>query len=387
MHFLLPATSRSSRRSEEPTMSDEISTGAGKRAAHPPLQPPPLIPDLPDDVALQCIARVPRSLHPYLSLVSKSWRSTVKSSLLYATRSQLNCTEQFLYLNVRVNSSFRWYLLDQNPTNPNKPRTPSLLPSIPSQPIGSAFAVLGSKIYVIGGAINENPSNCVWIFDCRFNRWELGPPMRVGREFAAAGTVNGKIYVMGGCLVDNWSRSMNWAEVFDPVTGTWSAVPSQIEFKDKWMHASAVMNDRIYAMADRGGVVYDSATGKWSDVSPQLDMGWRGRAAVVDGVLYCYDYLGRIRGYDAEEDRWKELKGVGKGLPKFMCGATIANVSGRLFVVWEGKGIAKEMEIICAEIEVWKDGCGGLSGSIVWSDVILVVPNRSSIVHCAAVGL
>ncbi|XAR73291.1 hypothetical protein NMG60_11007211 [Bertholletia excelsa] len=368
-------------------MADESSAAADT----PPPQPPPssptlLIPDLPDDVALQCIARVPRSHHPSISLVSKSWQSTVRSPLLYITRSLLSCTQHFLCLNVRVNSSFTWYLLDPNPSSPNKLRTLSPLPPISSQPIGSAYAVLGSKIYVIGGAINEIPSNCMWVFDCRFNKWEMGPRMRVGREFAAAGTVNGKIYVMGGCQVDNWARSVNWAEVFDPVSGSWTAVPSPIEARDKWMHASAVIHEKIYAMADRGGVVYDALGGKWGVVSKRLDMGWRGRAAVVDGVLYSYDFLGRIRGYDVEEDVWKELKGVGKGLPKFLCGATMANVGGRLFVVWEGNRSGKEMEIICAGIEVQKDQNGDLSGSILWHDVILVVPTRSSIVHCVAVG-
>ncbi|KAA8530935.1 hypothetical protein F0562_005606 [Nyssa sinensis] len=211
--------------------------------------------------------------------------------------------------------------------------------------------------------------------------------MRVRREFAAAGAVNGKIYVMGGCLVDSWSRSSNWAEVFDPVTGLWSAVPSPIEIKDKWMHASAVICDKIYAMADRGGVVYDVVAAEWGGVSTELDMGWRGRVAVVDGVLYCYDYLGKIRGYNVAEDEWKELKGVEKHLPKFLCGATMANLGGRLCVMWEAKGSGKEMEIMCAVIEVRKDGGGGLTGSIVWSDVILVLPKGSSIVHCLAVDL
>ncbi|XAR73294.1 hypothetical protein NMG60_11007214 [Bertholletia excelsa] len=327
-------------------MADESSAAADS----PPPQPPPssptlLIPDLPDDVALQCIARVPRSRHPSISLVSKSWQSTLQPTLPL--------------LNVRVNSSFTWYLLDPNPASPNKLRTLSPLPPISSQPIASAYAVLGSKIYVIGGAINEIPSNCMWVFDCRFNKWEMGPRMRVGREFAATGTVNGKIYVMGGCQVDNWARSVNWAEVFDPVSGSWTAVPSPVEARDKWMHASAVIHEKIYAMADRGGVVYDASGGKWGVVLKWLDMGWRGRAAVVDG-----------------EDVWKELKGVGKGLPKVLCGATMANVGGRLL----------EMEIICAGIEVQKDQNGDLSGSILWHDVILVVPTRSSIVHCVAVG-
>jgi hypothetical protein len=44
-------------------------------------------------------------------------------------------------------------------------------------------------------------------------------------------------------------------------------------------------------------------------------------------VWCCYDYLGKIKGYDVE-----------KGLPKFLCGAKIVNYDGRLCVVWEGTG-------------------------------------------------
>lgn len=191
----------------------------------------------------------------------------------------------------------------------------------------------------------------------------MGPKMRVGREFAASGVIDGKIYVLGGCVVDTWARSMNWVEVFDPGSRSWAAVPSPVELREKWMHASAVVDGRIYAMADR------------------------------DGVLYCYDYLGKIRGFDIGENVWKELKGVEKGLPKFLCGATMANVGDRLFVVWErkgngnGNGSRKEMEVLCAEIVVTKDDSGELWGSIVWSDVILVVPSSSSIVHCLGVRM
>lgn len=54
------------------------------------------------------------------------------------------------------------------------------------------------------------------------------------------------------------------------------------------MHASCVIDGKIYAMADRGGVVYNPVAGEWaSGVPKRIDLGWRGRAAVVDGVLYC----------------------------------------------------------------------------------------------------
>ncbi|TKY46702.1 F-box/kelch-repeat protein SKIP6 [Spatholobus suberectus] len=45
-----------------------------------------------------------------------------------------------------------------------------------------------------------------------------------------------------------------------------------------------------------------------------------GRVCVVEGILYCFDYLGKIKGFDyGSDDRmrkvWEELK----GLHKFLC--------------------------------------------------------------------
>nr|DAD40187.1 TPA_asm: hypothetical protein HUJ06_014510 [Nelumbo nucifera] len=334
------ANQRHSRRAklEKSQAMKGTSSSSGATSTVDSDSPPPslLVPDLPDDVALQCIARVPSFYHCDLSLVCKSWRSILRSPIFFSTRSLLNCTQHFLFINVRIHgSSFKWFVLDHNPRNPQNPRNPrnlSPVPPIPSQAIGSAFAVIGPKIFVIGGSINEIPSSNVWIFDSRFNKWELGPKMRVGREFAAAGVANGKIYVMGGCLVDSWARSTNWAEVFDPVTWSWAPVPSPMEVREKWMHGSAVIDEKIYAVADRGGIVYDPGEATWGYVPTELEAGWRGRAAVVDGILYCYDYLGKIRGYDAKEGIWKELKGVEKDLPKLLWGAMLANVGGRVAV-------------------------------------------------------
>lgn len=106
-------------------------------------------------------------------------------------------------------------------------------------------------------------------------------------------------------MVDNWARSKNWAEVYDPKTGKWNSVPSPIQIRDKLMHASAVIDGKVYAMADRNGVCYEVKSGNWETVDSDLDNGWRGRACVIDGVLFCYDYLGNIRGYNVKEGTWK----------------------------------------------------------------------------------
>ncbi|XVF15072.1 hypothetical protein REPUB_Repub09cG0117800 [Reevesia pubescens] len=373
-----------------------MSTTATVKPSTPPPQPPPsqqLIPSLPDDLALNIIARIPRCYHPTLSLVSKTLKSLISSPLLYTTRSLLNSSQHFLYVSLRLPTtpSPRFYTLHLNPNNRSSPKYTliplTLIPS--SSLVGSAFAVIGHKIYVLGGSINDIPSSQVWSLDCRTHIWEPAPSMHVSREFAATGVVDGKIYVIGGCVVDNWARSKNWAEVYDPETEKWNAVLSPIEIRDKWMHASAVIDGKVYAMADRNGVFYEVKSGSWGNVESDLDNGWRGRACVIDGVLFCYDYLGNIRGYDVKEGGWQVLKGLEKGLPRFLCGATMVNLGGKLMVVWESKKRnGKEMEIRCAEIEVKKNEEGELWGKIEWSDsVLLSLPKEASIVHCLAVAL
>uniref|UniRef100_A0A2P2JVN3 Uncharacterized protein n=1 Tax=Rhizophora mucronata TaxID=61149 RepID=A0A2P2JVN3_RHIMU len=356
-----------------------------------------LIPSLPNDVALNILARIPRSHHPYLCLVSKAFHSLLSSPIYYSTRSFLGFSEPFLYLVVRIPATgyLRWFTLYQGSPFPNVPPRFSVpLPPAPSPLVGSACVALGPLIYVVGGSVNDIPSSHVWALDCRFHTWEAAPSMNISREFAAAGVVDGKIYVIGGCVVDTWTRSKNWAEDFDPRTQKWESVDSSKDnlLREKWMHASAVMKDKVYAMADRNGVVFEPKTQRWWGVEKKLDLGWRGRACVVDGVLYCYDYLGKIRGFDSESGAWKQLRGVEKGLPKFLCGATMANLGGKLVVVWEEKGgkggNGKEMEVWCAEIEVEKKGEEGeLWGNIDWCAVILKVPVGSSILHCLAVTL
>ncbi|QHN76160.1 F-box/kelch-repeat protein [Arachis hypogaea] len=230
-----------------------------------------------------------------------------------------------------------------------QPRPPTFSPAI-----GSAYAILSSTIYVIGGSINNVPSSHIWLLDCRFHRWRRGPSMPVGREFAATGVVNGKIYVIGSCVADNWARSANWAEVLDPASEKWERVASPAEVREKWMHASAVVDGKV--------------------VGTELDLGWRERACVVDDILYCYDYLGKIKGFDVKSRVWKELKGLHKGLPRFLCGATIADLGGKLVVVWEcGGGNGKDMDIWCAEIQVSKKN-GELWGEVDWFQKVLSVP-------------
>ncbi|CAL9232526.1 unnamed protein product, partial [Arabidopsis halleri] len=56
------------------------------------------LPYLPDDLLLNCLARVSRLYYPILSLVSKRFRSLVASPELYEIRKLLGRTENCLYV-------------------------------------------------------------------------------------------------------------------------------------------------------------------------------------------------------------------------------------------------------------------------------------------------
>lgn len=209
--------------------------------------------------------------------------------------------------------------------------------------------------------------------------------MNVAREHAVAEVVGGRIYVMGGCSIDK----TDWAEVFDPVIGQWETVTSPVRVRDKWVHGSVVIKGRVHSVTGSGlgGFTYDPKGMAWEDFPVELKSGWKGRAAVVEEVLYCFDYyVGKIRGF--EGDVWKEVKGIDEITRKLLLfGIEMVGMGGRLVVVWKEKEIGDEMEVFCAEIDIRKDDDGELWGSIVWSDVILLVPPRSAIAHALAVEL
>uniref|UniRef100_R7WBQ1 FKB95-like N-terminal Kelch domain-containing protein n=1 Tax=Aegilops tauschii TaxID=37682 RepID=R7WBQ1_AEGTA len=332
-----------------------------------------LIPVLPDDLAVQCIALLPRAAHPTLALVSRALHALLclHPEPLLAARCRLRRSDPHIVISVRPPSSAspRFFRLLPHPGWPPLP--------LPSPPIpvssSSAVAVNGHRLYLVGGSVAGIPASSVQILDTRTRSWSIGPRLSSPREFAAAAVLSGVLFVAGGCV----PSSPFWAEALDLASphARWSTVPSPDHLREKWMHGCVSLAGKVLAVADRGGLVYNPAAPPgeaWAPVSPVLDMGWKGRAAVVGGILYSYDYMGQVKGYDPDTDSWNTVEGLEKELPRFLCGATLANVGGLLYLIWEGKwkgkaskgeGKVKDMLVIeWATIEVTRAEEGRLSG-------------------------
>ncbi|KAH6771843.1 hypothetical protein C2S51_010247 [Perilla frutescens var. frutescens] len=116
---------------------------------------PSLIPGLPDDVALSCLARVPRKYHPVLNCVSKRWRELVTSEEWFSYRQIHQLEETWIYSLCRDKSEqLCIYALDPEQFRRGWKQIHGFPGSfLRRKCVG--FEVLGKKIYLFGG--------CGWI--------------------------------------------------------------------------------------------------------------------------------------------------------------------------------------------------------------------------------
>lgn len=214
---------------------------------------------IPDDLTLSCFALVPRCHYQALSLVSSNFRDIIWSRDLYVKRSDLGRTESVLYAYIRLFPLEKpsWYILHREPYRNLRNTVPSrltLIDSLPPMPLGAAVVTIGSDIYVIGGQICGRPSAAMTLMDCKSHKYRLLPSMRMSRFRAGAGVVDGKIYVIGGCMV----QLFYWVEVFDIKKQTWSGLGFPLLPKVETEYLTyEVMGKKIYLRGKISAYVFD----------------------------------------------------------------------------------------------------------------------------------
>jgi N-acetylneuraminic acid mutarotase len=94
---------------------------------------------------------------------------------------------------------------------------------------GLGAAVIGDKLYTIGGGPNEffegavEGEGTLEIYDFRAGEWTLGPAMPHRRHHLSAGGVDGKLYAVGGRNRER--QAMTVVDRYDPRTGKWETLP------------------------------------------------------------------------------------------------------------------------------------------------------------------
>lgn len=132
----------------------------------------PLIPGLPDDISLVCLARVPRRYHPVLKCVSKRWGGLVCSEEWVYYRRKNKLDETWIYALCRDKlDKLLCFVLD--PTSSRK--CWKLIHGLPPRTMkrkGIGFEALGNKLFLLGGCgWSEGVIDEVYSYNASLNSW------------------------------------------------------------------------------------------------------------------------------------------------------------------------------------------------------------------------
>ncbi|KAL2244665.1 F-box/kelch-repeat protein At1g30090 [Sesamum indicum] len=287
-----------------------------------------LIPGLPDDVALQCLLRVPVDKHAACKAVCKRWYSLFGSKEQFFTRrKELGFRDPWLFVFAyhKCTGKIEWKVLDLTHfswhTIPAMPCKDKVCPqgfrcvSIPHEGV----------LFVCGGVVSDVdcPLNLVLKYDVRKNRWTTMTKMITPRSFFGSGVIDGMVYVAGGSSTDLFE--LNSAEVLDPKKGMWKPVANM--GMNMASYDTAVLNGKLlvtegwfwpFYVAPRGQI-YDPITDNWENMAAGLREGWTGSSVVIYGHLFVVTEHERtkLKVYDMETDSWDVVEGP--VLPEQIC--------------------------------------------------------------------
>lgn len=185
------------------------------------------------------------------------------------------------------------------------------LPAVPDAVLDAGSATLDGKLYMVGGKTSAGHVNSLYIYDPgdpidpTDDIWESGPDLPgAAVENPAVTTFDGKVYVFGGSTAP-FSGAVDDVSIFDPVTSTWSTLSEAEDMPTPRGGATAqVLNGKIHVIGGMGGdgasldtvEVYDPVTGEWSAGTSLQTPRDNPGSAVVDDSLYVFG--GRTRNAD-----------------------------------------------------------------------------------------
>ncbi|KAL7121352.1 hypothetical protein ACP275_02G177300 [Erythranthe tilingii] len=324
---------------------------------------PSLIPGIPDDIALCCLARVPRKYHPILNCVSKRWRDLIGSQEWLSYRVEHKLDETWIYALCRDKSEqLCMYALDPDQLKSGWKQIRGL-PYNCLKRKGVGFEVLGKNIYLFGGCgWIEDATDEVYRYDASVNTWTRDGSLSTPRCFFAFEALDGKIYAIGG-LGRNSSNPHLW-DIYESRTNCWSSHADPNILPD--IEDSMVFDGKIYIRCGNSSVsphvyavVYEPSSGMWQHADADMACGWRGPSVVIDGVLYVLDQTSGVRLMMWKKDvrEWVAVRRLSTHLISPPC--RLVGIGKRIFVI--GKGLSTVM------FDVENAGC--VDGVLVTSSV------------------
>ncbi|XP_020521977.1 F-box/kelch-repeat protein At1g55270 isoform X2 [Amborella trichopoda] len=209
----------------------------------------PLLPGLPDDLAIACLIRVPRVEHRKLRLVCKRWYRLLAGNFFYSLRKSLGMAEEWIYVIKRdKEGKISWHAFD---------------------PVYQLWQPLPP---VPGGECEGNPRSLrsAEVYDPNKNRWSFIADMSTAMVPFIGVVYEGRWFLKG-----LGSHRQVMSEVYIPESNNWNPVYDGMVAG--WRNPSVSINGELYALDCKDGCkirVYDGATDSWSrHIDSRLHLG------------------------------------------------------------------------------------------------------------------
>ncbi len=257
----------------------------------------------------------------------------------------------------------------------------------------SSSALIGNKIYLLGGFTSKGISKEVEVWDISTKKWSRIISLPQGLHHTTASVVNGKLYVIGGFDSGSWRpTAVNYE--YNPEIRSWaSKAPMPTP---RGAHAAGVIDGKIHLV---GGAhrklislvnttaheVYDPETNTWKTLSPMptardhLTVSVEGKKLYAVGGRIKVNYNHNLdinEAFDAETGNWNQLA----PLPTPRSGITSQVLEGMVHIFGgeSAKGTFVENEAYDPSKNEWKtfqpmpSGRHGLA-SVLWKNEIHIL--------------
>ncbi|GAB4839979.1 F-box/kelch-repeat protein skip11 [Ancistrocladus abbreviatus] len=294
----LPSAPANQRQAEDQSNSDSLIHAIGR------------------DNTINCLLRCSRVEYGSIASLNQSFRSLIRSGLLYKWRRLNGVIEHWVYFSCHL---LEWEAFD--PISRRWMHLPRMSSNECFMCSDKESLAVGTQLLVFGKGVT---SHVIYKYSILTNSWSSGMRMNAPRCLFGSASLGNIAILAGGC--DSQGGILSSAELYDSEEETWVPLPSMN--KPRKMCSGVFMDGKFYVIGGTGGPdskvltcgeEFDLQTKTWREI-PNMSPPRNGAAgeneipaaaeapplvAVVNNQLYAADYADmEVRKYNKETRTW-----------------------------------------------------------------------------------
>ncbi|XP_058121603.1 ring canal kelch homolog [Anopheles ziemanni] len=233
---------------------------------------------------------------------------------------------------------------------------------MPTRRCRAGLAVLGDKVYAVGGFNGSLRVKTVDVYDPVLDQWTTSQSMEARRSTLGVAVLNSCIYAVGGF---DGSTGLSSAEMYDPKRQEWRMIAAMSTRRSSV--GVGVVNGLLYAVGGYDGASrqclasverYNPATDTWTQIAEMSARRSGAGVGVLDNILYAVGghdgplVRKSVEAYDPVTNKWRPV-----GFMTFCRrNAGVVAHNGMLYVVGGDDGLSNlaSVEVYSPETDSWR---------------------------------